>query len=157
MAFTSWEWRKRRTLGKFTGLEWILREIHRAGMDFTGDSPGWNDFHRKYTGWYEFTRRITGLLRIFVEIHRAGTDPSQGSPGCNGFNKGSPGCNGFNCRITGLFWVYPSKICREDILGVVMMWPNGNSDKCRVLSNLSTLVASIRGILPSTSAPPRME
>jgi hypothetical protein len=36
--------------GKFTGLEWILREIHRAGMDLTGDSPGWNDFHRKYTG-----------------------------------------------------------------------------------------------------------
>jgi hypothetical protein len=36
--------------GKFTGLEWILLEIHRAGMDFTGYSPGWNDFHRKCTG-----------------------------------------------------------------------------------------------------------
>jgi hypothetical protein len=34
--------------GRFTGLEWILPEIHRAGMDFTGDSPDWNDFHRKY-------------------------------------------------------------------------------------------------------------
>ena len=50
--------------GKFTGLEWILREIHRAGMDFTGDSPGWNGIY-----W-----RITGLLRN-----------EESSPGWNGF------------------------------------------------------------------------
>jgi hypothetical protein len=57
----------------FTGLELILLEIHRAGMDFTGeDSPG----------CYE-TRKV----------HRAaGMD----------FTEDSPGWNGFHWRFTGL-------------------------------------------------------
>jgi hypothetical protein len=60
-------------------------EIHRAVVNFLELSPGWNDFHHKCTGWYELTRRITGLFRIFVEIHRAGTYPMS--------------------RFTGLYWI----------------------------------------------------
>jgi hypothetical protein len=26
------------------------RNVHRAGMDFTGDSSGWNGFYRRFTG-----------------------------------------------------------------------------------------------------------
>jgi hypothetical protein len=57
---------------KFTGLEWTLQEIqihragmeftrespgcyetrkvHQVGMDFTGDSPSWNGFYWRFTG-----------------------------------------------------------------------------------------------------------
>ena len=89
---------------KFTGLEWILLEIHRAGTTFTGNTLADMNLLEESPGCY---------ARIFVEIHRAGTDPSQSSPGCNGFNKSPPGCNGFNCRITGLFWVYPYFLTSE--------------------------------------------
>jgi hypothetical protein len=51
--------------GSFTGLEWNLLEIHRAGMEFTGESPG----------CYE-TRKV----------HRAGMDFTGDSPGWNGFD-----------------------------------------------------------------------
>ena len=81
-TFTGLEWilleihRAVTKRGKFTGLEWILLEIHRAGMDFnTGDSPGWNGIY-----W-----RITGLFRN---------------------EESSPGWNGFYGRFTGLEWIF---------------------------------------------------
>jgi hypothetical protein len=84
---------------RFTGLEWILLEIHRAGMTFTGNALADMNLLEESPGCYEFSWRFTGLERT----------QHQGTLGCNGFNKSSPGCNGFNCRITGLLWVNPIK------------------------------------------------
>jgi hypothetical protein len=47
---------------RFTGPEWILLEIHRAGMDFTGDSPGWNEC-KAVTVWFN-PLNIYFLLRL---------------------------------------------------------------------------------------------
>ena len=84
-TFIRLEW----TLLEVPGLEWILREIHRAGMDFPGDSPGWNDF----------TRRITGLLRIFVEIHWLIWIYSKNHRAVTDFRGDSPGWNGPNVKV----------------------------------------------------------
>jgi hypothetical protein len=67
--------------GKITGSGMSIMILHRAVLNFLELSPGWNDFHRKYTGGYELTLRIIGLFWVFVEIHRAGTYPTSGSTG----------------------------------------------------------------------------
>jgi hypothetical protein len=98
--------------GKFTGLEWILREIHRAGMDFTGDSPGWNGIYRRITGllrneesspgWNGFYWRFTRLEWILLEIHWAGMTFTGNTLADMNLLEESPGCYGFSWRFTGL-------------------------------------------------------
>jgi hypothetical protein len=98
--------------GKFTGLEWILLEIHRAGMDFTGDSPGWNEIYWRIAGllrneesspgWNGFYWRFTGLEWILLEIHRAGMTFTGNALADMNLLEESPGCYGFSWRFTGL-------------------------------------------------------
>jgi hypothetical protein len=94
---------------KFTGLEWILLELHRAGLDFTRDSPGCNGFYWRFTGllrneesspgWNGFYWNFTGLEWILLEIHRAGMTFTGNALADMNLLEGSPGCYGFFVEI----------------------------------------------------------